>query len=321
MLILFTGILSNNAYGVKWLGANPGDSTRYLIDLVVDPLPRTLESFGLRYLSADSDNAMSIEINAGPIMGLFLPRIITVNVETGQVLDNNVPHKSWIYWLPASKQLGDTVLLDFGEVYNLSTVELTVKELGVRSFQKQKVDVYVAEGASDGKTVSYVVESSRGVVLEALLKDDDRVLFDGKLVETNVTMQEASKATVKEEPVEQAPIPSPTKEEEKQREVSISVAMKEKKKLTLIAVKNLNDIPVYGVKVKASDAKIKFVKVRDWERERIDQSTVIVQTTDKPLAKGTLILMVIVDKKGSGLEWSVTDKIGVQIASGSLVPE
>ena len=96
--------------------------------------------------------------------------------------------------------------------------------------------------------------------------------------------------------------------------------MKEKKKLTLLAVKNADDIPVYAVKIKATDAMIKFVKARGWEREKVDQNTVMVQTTEKPLTKGTLIVMVIFDKKGSGLEWSAMDKLGVQIAAGALIP-
>jgi hypothetical protein len=318
MLILFASIFSiNNAFGAKWLGANPGDSTRYLIDIVADPLPRTLESFGLRYLPSDSEKTMTIEVNAGPIMGLFLPRMINVDIETGEIMDKNVPHKSWLYWVPADKEVGDTIQLDFGEVYNLSNVELTVKEFGVRSFQNQNIEVYIAEGESDGKTVSYVVEKSRGVVLEALVKDSSRVLFDGKLVETNVKMKEASKVSIEAPPVQ---VPAPAEEEEK-TSTNISVAMKEKKKLTLVSIKNQDDVPVYAVKIKTTDGNIKFIKVRDWERERVDQNTVIVQTTDRPLAKGTLILMLIVDKKGSGVEWSAIDKMGIQIASGSLTSQ
>lgn len=325
MVVLFAGtFLPSTAQEGSWLGARPGDNTRYLIDLAVDPLPRTLESFGLQYLASDSEDTMLIEINAGPVMGLFLPRIINVDVETGAVLNDNVPHKSWIYWLPANKQVSDKVLLDFGEVYNLFEVELTVKEFGVRSFQNQDVDVYFAEGISDGKTVSYVVEKNSGVVLDVLLKDGDRVLFHGKLVETNVEMMEATKAHVEEplveEPlVEEPQVPSSI-EEEKQSEINISVAMKEKKRITLVAVKNPDDVPVYAVKVKSTDANIKFIKARHWDRERVDQNTVIVQTADRPLAKGTLILLLIIDKKGSGLEWSAIDDMGVQITAGSVLP-
>ena len=313
--ILFAGLVSaNDAFAAKWLSAKPGDNTRYLIDLVVDPLPRSLENFGLRYLSSNSENIIRVETNAGPVMGLFLPRIINVNVDTGEII-GGVPHKSWVYWLPANKQIGEKVLLDFGPVYNLFNVQLSVKEFAIKSFQNQNVDVYLAQGESNGKTVSYVVEKSRGVVLEVLVKDDSVSLFDGKLVETNVKMQEATQAPIEETPVQ---VPSPSEEPEKQP--NISVVMKEKKKLTLLAVKNADDIPVYAVKIKATDAKIKFVKARGWEREKVDENTVIVQTTDKPLTKGTLIVMVIVDKKGSGLEWSAMDKLGVQIAAGALIP-
>ncbi len=316
MFILFAGLVSaNNAFGAKWLSTKPGDNTRYLIDLVVDPLPRSLENFGLRYLASNSENIIRVETSTGPIMGLFLPRTIDVDVDTGEIIGGAVPHKSWIYWLPADKQIGEKVLLDFGPIYNLFSVELTVKEFAIKSFQNQNVDVYLAEGESNGKTVSYVVEKSRGVVLEVLVKDGSNSLFDGKLVETNVKMQEATKAPIEETPVQ---VPSPSEEPKKQP--SISVAMKEKKKLTLLAVKNADDIPVYAVKIKATDAKIKFVKARGWEREKVDQNTVIVQTTDKPLTKGTLIIMVIVDKKGSGLEWSAMDKSGIPIASGALIP-
>ncbi|MFQ5969958.1 MAG: hypothetical protein ACE5J2_05645 [Nitrososphaerales archaeon] len=316
LFILFAGVFSDNdAFGAKWLSAKPGDNTLYLIDLVVDPLPRSLENFGLRYLSSNSENAIRVETKAGPVMALFMPHTMNVDLDTGEIIDATVPHKSWIYWLPANKQIGEKVLLDFGPVYGLYNVELTVKEFAIKSFQNQNVNVYLAQGESNGITVSYIVEKSRGVVLEVLVKYGSSSLFDGKLVESNVKMLEATQAPVEETP---ASVPSPAEEPETQ--LNISVAMKEKRKLTLLAVKNTDDTPVYAVKIKATDANIKFVKARGWERERVDQNTVIIQTTDKPLAKRTLIVLLIVDKKGSGLEWSALDNMGIQIASGALVP-
>ncbi|MFQ5941419.1 MAG: S8 family serine peptidase, partial [Nitrososphaerales archaeon] len=100
----------------------------------------------------------------------------------------------------------------------------------------------------------------------------------------------------------------------------ISLAMKHKKKVSLIAVKNNGDKEVFGVQMKIDDGKIRFVKVRGWDRDRIDQSTVFVQTNDRAIKPGkSLIMLLIVDNKDSSYEWRAFDQGGL-MAFGDVSP-
>ncbi|MEE8132856.1 MAG: hypothetical protein V3T40_04705 [Nitrososphaerales archaeon] len=99
------------------------------------------------------------------------------------------------------------------------------------------------------------------------------------------------------------------------------VAMKHKKEVTLIAVKNNSDEEIFGVQMKIDDGKIRFVKARGWDRDRIDQSTVIVQTTDRPIkAIKSLILIMMVDNRTSAYEWTVFDTGGNIMAEEDIRP-
>ena len=89
----------------------------------------------------------------------------------------------------------------------------------------------------------------------------------------------------------------------------ISVAMKHKKKITLLAVKNNDEFPIYMLELKAMDDKIRFVKAKDWERSKLDASTVMIQTEDRPITKGgNMIVLLILDDKNSWLECKAFDE-------------
>ncbi len=110
----------------------------------------------------------------------------------------------------------------------------------------------------------------------------------------------------------------PAKPSEPIKQSDISIAIKHKKKVTLLAVKNNDEKPVFGVEIKITDGSIKFVKARGWDRDRVDQSTVIVQTADRPIDSGkSLIVLMIVDNKESPYEWSAFNNDGIKIASGN----
>jgi len=67
--------------------------------------------------------------------------------------------------------------------------------------------------------------------------------------------------------------------------------------------------------------KHRFVKARGWGRDRIDQSTVIVQTTDRPIKPGkSLILMLVIDNLTSSFEWLVFDAVDNIMAEGDVRP-
>ncbi len=103
---------------------------------------------------------------------------------------------------------------------------------------------------------------------------------------------------------------------------SISVAMKHTKKITLLAVKNNGDEQIYGFKIKFMEGNIRFVKAKEWDREKIDASAVMIKTHDKPITKGkTLIILLIVDNKSAELEWSAINRDGIQFASSDVNSE
>lgn len=105
------------------------------------------------------------------------------------------------------------------------------------------------------------------------------------------------------------------------KQLDVSVNMKQTKKLTLIAVKNNEETPIFGVKLKTSDADIKFVKTRGWDRDRIDQNTVSVSTQDKPLLPGrSLVILLLSSNPNSSLEWFVLDENGGQLTNGITQP-
>ncbi|MFQ5969748.1 MAG: ABC transporter substrate-binding protein [Nitrososphaerales archaeon] len=110
-------------------------------------------------------------------------------------------------------------------------------------------------------------------------------------------------------------------DEEPPKQLDISLAMKHKKKVSLVAVKNNSDEEIFGVQMEIDDGKIRFVKARGWDRDRIDQSTVIVQTDDRPIKPGrSLIMILIVNNKDASYEWSAFDKNSSKIAIGNVVP-
>jgi len=104
-------------------------------------------------------------------------------------------------------------------------------------------------------------------------------------------------------------------------ESGISVAMKHKQKLTLVSVKNNGDEEIFGFQMKIDDGKIRYVKARGWDRDKIDQSTIVVYTSDKPIKPGkSLIFLMVVDNKASSFEWAVLDTTGNMMVKGDVRP-
>jgi len=100
----------------------------------------------------------------------------------------------------------------------------------------------------------------------------------------------------------------------------VSIAMKHKKKVTLIAVKNTGDEPIYGFKIKFMDSTIKFAKAKGWDREKVDTSAIMVKTSDKPLSPGkSLLVILIVDNKDAPYAWSALNAAGKEIATGGTM--
>lgn len=98
----------------------------------------------------------------------------------------------------------------------------------------------------------------------------------------------------------------------------ITVLAKQIKRLTLISVKNSADEHIFGIEIKISNGNIKFVKASGWDREKIDSRTVMIKTTDRPIASGgTKIVLLIFDNPNVSLEWSAFDKDMKAIGGGT----
>ncbi len=102
-------------------------------------------------------------------------------------------------------------------------------------------------------------------------------------------------------------------------QIDVSVKMKQTKKLSLIAIKNNEDVPIFGLKLKMTDGNIKFAKARGWDGHRIDNSTVTMNTQDNPLLLGRpMIVLLLSGNPNSPVEWSLLDKDGNLLANGVL---
>ncbi|MFQ5940845.1 MAG: hypothetical protein ACE5KA_04010 [Nitrososphaerales archaeon] len=102
-------------------------------------------------------------------------------------------------------------------------------------------------------------------------------------------------------------------------QTKVSFDIKQKKRLTLLELRYSGEESVFGVKMKVPDGKIKFVKAKNWERERMDQSTVLVYTNNMPVIDNdSLRIILISDNLDSAIEWSILDKNDNRIINGSL---
>ena len=115
--------------------------------------------------------------------------------------------------------------------------------------------------------------------------------------------------------------PTSVELKEEQKQTDISIATKHTKKSTLVAVMNNDETPVYGLELSSTDGVIRFVKTKGWDRQKIDASTVLIQTNDNPILEGrNMIVLLILTNQSSGLEWQTFDSNHNILSSGSLIP-
>lgn len=159
-------------------------------------------------------------------------------------------------------------------------------------------------------------KASAGLTVQAHFAGDSVYLVSS----SNVVIYNVGKSVEEEPKASGKPKEKVVGEPKEKIETSdaINVQMKQKKELILISVKNNNAEDVFEVKIKTLDGSIKFVKARGWERERVDQSTVIVSTDDEPItSERSLIIMLIADNISS-LEWFAVNESGVEISRGII---
>ncbi len=101
--------------------------------------------------------------------------------------------------------------------------------------------------------------------------------------------------------------------------IDVSVKIKHTMKLTLIALKNNEDVQIFGLKLKMTDGNIKFAKARGWDGHMIDNSTVTMNTQGNPLLRGrSMIVLLLSSNPNPSIEWSLLDKDGNLFANGVL---
>ncbi|MGH9922256.1 MAG: hypothetical protein ACRD38_05850, partial [Nitrososphaerales archaeon] len=101
--------------------------------------------------------------------------------------------------------------------------------------------------------------------------------------------------------------------------LDISVTVKQKNKVTLISVKNNDELPLFGVKLMTEDGNIRFVKAGGWDRDRMDQGSVMVSTYNRPIGTGeSLTIILVSDDQNTTLQWSAISKAGNELGKGVL---
>lgn len=98
----------------------------------------------------------------------------------------------------------------------------------------------------------------------------------------------------------------------------ISVAMKQKEKVTLLAIKNIDAAAIYEFKIRIIDGDIKFIKARGWDRDRVDQSTVTMQTNSRPISTGKSLIVMLIASTNRSYEWVAFGENKNEIAEGNL---
>jgi hypothetical protein len=99
--------------------------------------------------------------------------------------------------------------------------------------------------------------------------------------------------------------------------LDISVTVKQKNKISLISVKNNDELPLFGVKLAMEDGSIRFVKAKGWDRDRVDQNSVMVSTDYYPIGAGeSLTIILVSDDQDTSLQWSAISKAGNELGKG-----
>lgn len=201
-------------------------------------------------------------------------------------------------------------LLDTDAEVGITSRIITFDGTGATGLQRT---VSFKDGLFASKGVA-PTNAGTGLTVQAHFAGDDLYLPSDSTVITYDTKP------VEEKGVSDKPKEKVVSEKPKESEIAenISVQMKQKNGLALISVKNNGAEDVFDVKLKIPDGNIKFVKARGWDRERVDQSTVIVSTDDKPItSERSLIIMLIADNISS-LEWYAINESGVEISRGMV---
>lgn len=103
--------------------------------------------------------------------------------------------------------------------------------------------------------------------------------------------------------------------------IEVYWSIKQVKKLTLIAFRNTDHIPIFGLNV-TTDGELKFVKTRGWDSHRIDNHTIILNTQDHPLIRGRTMVVLLLSSESTYLSRiAVLDKNGAAFVTIDFAPK
>lgn len=89
----------------------------------------------------------------------------------------------------------------------------------------------------------------------------------------------------------------------------LNVIFNQKDRMTLLDIKNLGDEPIFKLKIKVGEGKIKFVKAKEWDRDRLEENSVLVETSDRPIVKNdSQVIRLITDTRFSSYELTAFDR-------------
>jgi hypothetical protein len=104
-------------------------------------------------------------------------------------------------------------------------------------------------------------------------------------------------------------------------EENIELHMKVKNNLIVLSLRNNDEVPVYGLEIKATGTVIMSTRTRAWDSEKIDESTVRLNASVKPVMKDrNLIVLVKMEDVYSGIAWKAFDEHNSELRDGAMIP-
>lgn len=105
------------------------------------------------------------------------------------------------------------------------------------------------------------------------------------------------------------------------KQADIDVKMKIRKNFILLAFRNNDETPIYGIEISVSGGTLKSAKAKGWTGEKTFDNTVLLSTDKKPVAmNGKLLVKLRLDDPYVGIAWKAYDSNNNILASGAMIP-
>lgn len=106
---------------------------------------------------------------------------------------------------------------------------------------------------------------------------------------------------------------------ERDATTQIVADMKIKKHSILLAIKNNGEIPIEVLEIDAG--VIRYAKAIAWMDQQVDENSIRLHTDSRPISKDrTLVVLLVMDDRYSGIAWNAYDANNNMLASGAMIP-